>query len=177
MSKKAFRWEYAVLSAILTFAALSLAYYSFDQLGVRRPLERALAEDPDVKTVDFETRSGSMLLVITLEKTSDLSATYARVLTLAREKLGESFEIEIKDGRNRRLDDAYYAVHHLVEEASVRGNFGEMMESCKGILAGMGLADYRITVQRDYVFIQMFDGDAYLYEVAPTAGHRGGIGS
>ncbi len=177
MSKKVFRWEYAVLSAILTFAALSLAYYSFDQLGIRRPLERALAADPDVKRVDFETRNGSMLLVITLEKTADLPATYARVLALAKEKLGDSFEIEVKDGRNQRLDDAYYAVHHLVEEASVRGNFGEMMESCKDILSGMGLEDYRITVQKDYVFVQMFDGDAYLYEVAPIAGYRGGTGS
>ncbi len=169
MSKKAFRWEYAVLSAILTFCVLSLALYGFERLGVKRPLERTLAGDPDVKGVIFEDRGGSLFLSVTFEGRSDLPVAYSRVFGLLKDKLGDSFDLALDDERNERLDGAYYEIHHLIEEACVLGNFGHMMDSCKKTLGELGLSDYKITVQKDFVFVEMHDEGAYLHCVVPAS--------
>ena len=39
MPRKGFRWELIALSAVLTLAVLSLAYYSYESMGVKKPLE------------------------------------------------------------------------------------------------------------------------------------------
>ncbi len=174
MAQKGFRWEVAAISAVLTLALLSLGYFAYENLGVRRPLEKALMADPDVISVDMGDWQGAAAIQVEIAKVEDFPATYARLHQLIRDKVGAKEAFRVKDGRSQDLEKAYHSIHYYLEEASVRGNFGEMMESCQKALEEKDLDTFRFTVDKDRIYVQMTKGDAYLCEVleriSPGAG-------
>lgn len=165
MSRRGFRWELIALSAVLTLAVLSLAYYSYESVGVKRPLEKILLTDPDVTAVQLGKDDGGEVVEITLSKVADLSATYSRIHELVSGKMGLTFTMVLKDKRDALLRDTYYDIHYYLEEASVRGNFGAMIEACTPILEASGVSDYKITVDQNRIYVQIESTDGYLYEV------------
>lgn len=166
MPRRVFRWEYVVLAAVLTLAVLSLAYYSYESIGVRRPLERALLTDPDVSAVKVVKDGDVQVLEIALAKVSDLSVTYGRLHAVVKDRMGRTaFKVQLKDQRDPFLQDVYQSIHYYLEEASVRGNFGAMIEACSTALAEAGVSDYKITVDQQHIYVQMARGQSYLYQV------------
>lgn len=178
MSRKGFRWEIIAVTAVLTLAVLSLANYSYQTLGVKRPLERALQMDPDISAVRIYGDRDTQVIEVTFSAFADLSATYRRVDSLIRNRVGMSaFRVDVKDARNVELQDAYHAIHYYLEEALVRGNFGAMVEACESILTKAGAFDSKVTVDRNHIYVEIRAGANYLYQVldrSPEA-QEGGI--
>ena len=174
MRRKGFRWELIALSAVLTLAVLSLAYYSYENMGVKRPLERALMLVTDVSAVQMRTEGGREVIEVTLSKVADLATTYSRIHTLVSDRMGPgTFVLELKDLRDESLDMMYHAVHYYLEEASVRGNFGTMIEACKPILEEAGAVGYKITVDQDRIYVQIDSAEGYLYQVLDRVPDKG----
>jgi len=166
MPRKGFRWEVIALSAVLTLAVLSLAYYSYDSMGVKKPLERALLADPDVKDVRIHKEKGREVIELTLSRVTDLAATYRRLYATVADKVSrDAFTLKIKDQRDEALQEIYGAIHYYLEEASVRGNFGTMIEACGPILDESGATGHRITVDQERIYVQIESGGRYLYHV------------
>ncbi len=164
--RKGFRWEIIALSAVLTLAVLSLAYYSYERAGVRRPLEKALLTDPDVSDVSISDGDSGLTIEVSLSKVSDLSATYKRINDLIVDRVDQKgFVLWIKDQRNAELLDMYHAAHYYLEEASVRGNFGTMIETCGPILDNAGATAYKITVDQKHIYVQIESENGYFYQV------------
>lgn len=166
MSYKNLKWEYVALAAVLTLAALSLAYYSYDSLGVMRPLQQSLSADPDVTSVKMTKSTGTLDIEVALAGVDDLEATYGRLFSLASKRLQPgTFQITVADQRDQRLADVYRQIHYYLEEAALRGNFGAMIDACSEVLSREGIEDYRITVDERRIYVQLVLGDHYLYEV------------
>lgn len=177
MPRKGFRWELIALSAVLTLAVLSLAYYSYESMGVKRPLEKALLLDPDVSAVQMRMNGDKEVIKVTLSKVADLATTYSRVHTVVSDRMGPgTFILELTDQRDASLGDMYYAIHYYLEEASVRGNFGTMIEASKPILEDAGAAHYKITVDQDRIYVQIESAEGYLYQVLDRRADSGGGG-
>lgn len=178
MPRKGLRWELIALAAVLTLAVLSLAYFSYETMGVRRPLERALLKDPDVSAVRMRRDEDKEVVEVTLSKVTDLSATYARIHGLVQDRMGQgAFVLELKDRRDEILENMYHEIHFYLEEASVRGNFGTMIEACKPILEAEGASDYRVTVDQDRIYVQIECADRYLYQVLDRVPEPAGGGA
>jgi len=176
MPSRGFRWEYVALAAVLTLAVLCLAYYSYENLGVKKPLEKALLADADVASVRVTVDNGVRVLEIAMRDVPDLSASYARLYAIAEDRMGgAAFKVQIADQRDTLLETAYHSIHYYLEEASVRGSFGAMIEQCSGILTRAGVTDFKITVDERHIFVQMAGGQSYLYQVLDrSGGSRGG---
>jgi hypothetical protein len=176
MSRKGFRWEYVALAAALTLAVLSLAYYLYQNVGVRMALERALLADPDVDSARIFKDGGTQVVEVALRKAPDLSVVYARLYSMAKHRMGDgAFRLQVNDRRDSPLQETYYSIHYYLEEASVRGNFGSMIEACSGVLYRAGISDYKITVDKQRIFVQIARGESYLYQVLDRSpGGEGG---
>ncbi len=164
VARKGFKWEIAILSAALTVAVLSIAYYGYQDLGVKKPLEKALVADPDVLSCDVR-RASKLTVEVYLSPVNELAVVYTRLGGIVQEKAGPDFELIVKDERNDTLEGLYHSIHYYLEEAAIRGNFGEMMESTRNTLSEKGLSDFEITVDKKNIYVQMSLGDAYLYEI------------
>lgn len=176
MRRNGFRWEYVAIAAVLTLAVLSFAYYSYESVGIKRPMEKALLSDPDVSSVSLGDENGVRVVQITIRNVPDLSVTYARLLGVVKDHAGsEAFKVQVKDQRDAQLEGAYHSIHFYLEEASARGNFGAMIESCSRILGQAGITGYKITVDEQHIFVQMAAGQGYLYQVLDRSpGAQGG---
>ncbi|MGI6643699.1 MAG: hypothetical protein ACOX3V_06890 [Bacillota bacterium] len=174
MSKKGFRWDVAAVSAVLTLALLSLGYFVYANLGVRKPLEKALMADPDVISVDMGPWRGSEAIQVEIANVTDFPATYARLHQLVRDKAGMKQGFRIVDERNQELIEAYHSIHYYLEEARTNANFGEMIEFCQEALKDKDLDSFRFAVDKDRIYVQMAKGEAYLFEVLERAPEGGG---
>jgi hypothetical protein len=170
MAKKGFRWEFVALSAVLTLVILSLSYTLYEKVGVKDPLERLLMSDNAVKNVTATKDKGVTVLEIEFNRVEDFAASYGAVEKVIRERLGENYRILVKDARNDKLDDSYLSIHYYLEEASVRGNFGDMIESCQDKLLEKDISNFKIVLDERHIYVQIADEGAYLYAVLDRTG-------
>lgn len=166
MRRNGFRWEYVAVAAVLTLAVLSLAYYSYENVGIKKPLETALMADPDVVSATLSEQDGTSVVEIALKDVSDLPVTYNRLTAIIKDKIGSTaFKVQLKDQRDATLENAYHSIHFYLEEAAAMGDFGTMNDAATRILDQAGIGDYKITVDGQHIFVQMAAGQSYLYQV------------
>lgn len=75
------------------------------------------------------------------------------------------YEILLEDNSDEVLEKAYASIHYYVEEARIRGNFGEMAHRSQTALEDTNIEDFLLTVDGERVFVQMRMDDKYLYRV------------
>jgi len=174
MAKKGFRWEFVALSAVLTLVLLSLGYTLYDKVGVKDPLERTLVSQDAVLNVTSRRDKGVTVLEIEFNRVEDFASSYASLEKTVRERLGSNYRIEVKDARDESLEKAYLSIHYYLEEASVRGNFGDMIESCQARLMETGLENFKIVLDESHIYVQLESDHGYLYRVLDRTGPKAG---
>lgn len=176
MRRNRSRWAYIGIVAVTAFSLAWGFTYAWERAAVWRRLEKEIMQDSAVLAATLQRDAGTITILVRLAPVTDLSSAYWRIHGLATKRLGPGkFRIEIEDNRNARLSAAYEMIHYYVEEAAVRGNFGSMYESSRHVLEQQGITDYRILVSNGYIFVQLSDGDRYLYQIVKTDyAERGG---
>ncbi|HPT35151.1 MAG TPA: hypothetical protein PK309_01315 [Bacillota bacterium] len=160
------RWKYVLLWASLVLCVLTLGSYCYKVYGLERPLEKRLLEDADVLMAQVEKAGGTTTVVVHLKYVDNLAQTYSRLEHEVRKALGtRGYEIVVRDNPDEALEGAYGSIHYYIEEARIRGNFGEMAHRSRAALEHTGIDDFRLTVDGDNIFVQMRSGDKYLYRV------------
>ncbi len=178
MFMKNIRWKLVLLWAILALIVLSVGSYCYDAYALRRPLEKKLELDPHVLKVHISNSRDKIVIALRLKYVDDLPATYSRLNEEVRATLvNRDYEIVIEDDSAEILEKAYASIHYYIEEARIRGNFGEMADKSQAVLNDAGLEDFGLTVDGENIFVQMRVGDNYLYRVKMLKGPLGGAGT
>ena len=79
MSLGNIKWGYVIVFALLSIGIASLAYYSYDSFGLRRPLEKAVLDDPDVLWIEVSDETDCLVIEVALGLVEDLGSTYKRI--------------------------------------------------------------------------------------------------
>jgi len=170
------KWIHVAVAAAITLAVLSLSYSSYEKVGVKRPLISELVAHSDVAGVSWEKDGTVAVIRVNLRKVPDLSKTYADLERIAAKHLGTApYRIEIADGATPFLEEAYHSIHYYIEEASVRGTFGEMIRESSSRLDEAG-CEYKISVGARRIYVQIAKEGAYLYRIVDRILEKGGAG-
>lgn len=173
---KNFKWPVAVLAFVLTLAlAVGLVYLRQRQL-VNEPLLKRISELEPVKSVELQQDGNVQVVFVTLEYVDDLSATHRELHEEVTRLLGQGrYRLEIQDERTLDLDAAFLAVHLALYEGEQRGNFTEMGAYVADVLQSLGVDEHKLIVNQEYIYLQMRDGDTYLFEIIQreSAGREG----
>ncbi|MDW7650819.1 MAG: hypothetical protein SCK29_00065 [Bacillota bacterium] len=163
---KNFKWPVAVLAFILTLALSVGAVYLRQRQLVNEPLFKRISELEPVKTVELQQEDNTQVVVVSLEYVDDLAITHRELNEEINRLLGQKrYRLEIVDERNQALEAAFVAVHLSLYEGEHRGNFTEMGSQVKDTLKSMGISDHKVFVDSENIYLQIRDGDAYLYEI------------
>lgn len=171
------RWTYVLLWALAVLAALSLGSYCYRAYALERPLEKALTEDVQVLAARVYELKGKTIVAVKLGYVDDLAQTYFRIEQTVQSSLGaRDYEIVIEDAPDPVLEEAYRSIHYYIEEAAIRGNFGEMACNAEVALQDARVDDFRLAVASGKIFVQIRREDKYLYRVTQVVA-GGGAGS
>ncbi len=172
------RWAYTAIAAVITLAVLSLSYSSYEKMGVKRPLLQELEASSDVQGADAHKDGSETIVEIELKKVPDLAVTYRKIDETVKKHLGTApYRIVLKDAATPTLEAAYHSVHFYVEEASVRGTFGEMIRESSTRLESAGYSEYKLSVDKDRIYVQISDENGFLYRIVNREPLKGGKGA
>lgn len=153
-----------VIVLMLGFAGQKILY----RQQVQKPLEKRFAAIEGVESVQLKGSTARQELVVTMGKVTELEKTYQQVMDEARNILGEEFDsIQLVDRRSPRLNEALHASHFAIEEGIATGYFTEMADEVAMVMESIGIDDYRLAVDETNVYLQMVDGENYLFSVFP----------
>jgi hypothetical protein len=171
------RWAYTAIAAVITLAVLSLSYSSYEKMGVERPLIQEIEASSDVQGAAARKDGSETIVEIDLKKVPDLAVTYRALDEMVKKHLGTApYRVVVRDSGTPELEAAYHSVHFYVEEASVRGTFGEMIRESSTRLENKGFGEYKLSVDKDRIYVQISDENGYLYRIVhrePVKGEKG----
>lgn len=171
-----------VLLAFVVGLALLVAFqrvYNFNQ--VDRPLAQFFEGRGEVRGFQLHAAPDAVQVEVRLGPVKNLHEAYTALdKGTARALKGRPYRLEIKDRRDGRLVEDYYRLHFILQEGLATGRFGQMADAVSRQVKAAGLKDGRVFVDADHLYLQLFRGDRYLYEVMarPAAGQAmpGGAG-
>lgn len=154
-----------ILVAVISLGVLFGARFAYEHLFLGSLKEAFLSIDG---VADLKVERGQQtILVVTLERVERLETTYGAIRALAEERLGNHWTVELVDQRNGELVERYHQLHYALWQAISTGDFVEMADRVEAVTQGL---DARITVDRDFIYVELETEDGYLYEIMPRQG-------
>ncbi|HHY47342.1 MAG TPA: hypothetical protein GX506_08620 [Firmicutes bacterium] len=154
----------------VTFAGLVGASGIGYRLGTERPLESFLKSRPYVSRYRTINAGQGMRLEIEMGRGADLPSAYRELVDGVYRITGNrNVQLVLHDRRDQHLSQAYHEMHFAIQEAIVTGQFTLMNSRLHAIAGRYGIARYSVTVDAGNIYVQLADGDHYLYEVVPRA--------
>jgi hypothetical protein len=155
---------------IIAIAALAVAstiffggYWLYHQYGIDRPLTEKIEGIAGVKKVTINNKERQLSIEVSMKYVDNLQTKYDEIQEVMDSELKDGqYQLTIKDQRNAKLQKAYENVQLAVYEAIANNQYLWLKEQMKPELKGM---TYRIFVDEDRLYIQMKDGDHFLYKV------------
>ena len=142
---------------------------------VRSPLEQVLLQVDGVEAVTVEP-GGSMRAVgpthirVRLSPDADLERAYGAVARAAADNLGSRLgRIELEDARSPELEETLREMRFAVEEAVATGSFQQMADTLRAVAAARSLDHFRVSVDRQFVYLTLARDGAYLHELVARA--------
>jgi len=161
------------LTIILATLALTLAIlfgvkWLYQDQALDRPLARAVGAVPGVIETAIAQRGDSLQVRVKVSDTPEIETLVAG-LWRAIDAVEDDRKVEllISDSRNPVLQEVYYDFHFFLQEAVATGFYSELPARLAEVAATDKVARARVYVAPDYVYVQLHQGDASLYEIVP----------
>lgn len=160
MQGKKYNWLYGVLASLLTLAILFGGQILFNKYAMARPMDKMLEQLDGIESfkVHFHEspQNGELgKIQIKLNGVKNLQTLYGQ-LVAGLDKYGgaQKYDIILSDNRDKQLEEFYYHIHYLLEEARDKSNFVAMNEQIqkKGGASGV---DSKIYVDANYIYLQL----------------------
>lgn len=168
LSLKELRWTTVILGILLGFGTLVFGNWLYQQYLVKAPMAEALSGRPEIRDWSLQKNSRQTRLIIELGPVADLQDTCKFIQKTTRQFLGEeNLEIVIADHRTPQLQAAKYNLQFPLYEAIAQGNFTSLAHLVNLEAERAELNQYQIFIDEHYLYMQLFQESAYLYEVVP----------
>ncbi len=156
----------AVVVAAVTFSVLWWGATGMGWWRQDRPVERVLAQTPEVLSYDVAWQGDILVATVVLAPGVDLPGTFARLDQQLSHILGErKFRLLVNDGRNGELAETYRVMRLYLEEAVASGRYTWAEQKVREIASQHGLDWARLSIDEERLYLELQDGTAYLYAV------------
>lgn len=156
-----------VIAVVVTLALLFGIKFVNERFNIEKPLFKLYSETELVLKPSLERQGEITTISLTLKKTDNLFQAYRQINRETEKVLGDSkFEFKIEDNRSQALEDAFRSSQFVVYEALAKGNYTLIPAEVKKHAEAIG-ADARVYIDQENIYISLYKGDKYLYEVIP----------
>ncbi len=163
MNLRNIKWPVVVITCILCVSLFWGVYYLRQKQFIEEPLAQALQGLEEVEEVTLTAKRGNIEIRLEVQKLADLAAFYAAVEKTVGELYKGEYTLIIEDYPDETIDLAFQKIHLALYEAMAMGNYVSMGSYIDEVQSQYGLEEYRVMVTDDYVYLELENGDAYLY--------------
>ncbi|GAX89779.1 hypothetical protein [Effusibacillus lacus] len=135
--------------------------------GVVRPLQKELISTRQVNAVDVRLNGSPKVIEVSVNRVSDLQTAYKSIQAKISNKLNAGVNVKMKDKRTPELEKLFQNYQPIIYEGIAKGSFTEMIDKVQSQGRKDGLDRTVVTMDSEYLYIQLERGDNYLYEVIP----------
>ena len=167
MNFKNYNIPLIIVIAIITLTVLMLCSWAYGELAIKKPLAQKLVSINGVNHFEAKNQNGELIMEVELQSIQDLKETYTKIdKTIADlANKGDLYSISIIDSPNEKLLAAWEDIQYAAFQAISNGDFISLhtsIEDSKGFDANL---KYKISIDENLLFIQIHDGDYFLYRV------------
>lgn len=155
-----------ISALILTLALLFGGFQAYQTYALVRPLEFQLTHIADVRSASVLIQGTAPEIVVSLGRVADLQTTYAQIEAQVENSLGTTASIKLLDHPSPSLDTLYESLELILLQGINHGDYVSMVPEAVRAAAADGVRA-RVTMNGQYVFVQLEKGDAYLYNLIP----------
>lgn len=168
MNLKGMRLTIILATLALTLAILFGVKWLYQDQALDRPLARAVGAVPGVTETVIAQRGDILQVRVKVSDTPEIETLVAGLWrAIDAVEGGRKVELLISDSRNPVLQEVYYDFHFFLQEAVATGFYSELPARLAEVAATDKVARARVYVAPDYVYVQLHQGDASLYEIVP----------
>ncbi|MFZ5640248.1 MAG: hypothetical protein ACOY4Q_06130 [Bacillota bacterium] len=162
---------YIVLVVVMLMLGLLIgAQYFYQRYSVEQPLFKLYSETKlvdNIKKIKLEKQGDTVSVTLALNRTDNLRQAYQDLYRSTGQVLGsDRFRMQLKDTRNRELENVYYQSQFVIYEALVKGSFPQMAATIEKNARSAG-AEARVFIDEKNIYVALYKGENYLYEVVP----------
>lgn len=160
---------YVVIAAVfVTLAVLLSVQFLYQKYDVEEPLFKLYSETKLVNKIPvIEEKGTSINVVLHVKKTDNLRQAYRELNSYTAEILGDTkYTMELRDNRDKALEEIYYQSQFVIYEALAKGDFTKMADVIQQNADKVG-ATAKVYIDNDNVYVEIFKGNNYLYEIIP----------
>lgn len=173
MQLRGIRFWLVIAVCTFTLALLLGGRWFYQQRFVETNLVRELRNVPGVETVNVIEKKDYIQIRLGLGKVWDLQKTYVKI----RETVSEVYDlsgvrIDIVNKPDPDLEAVWARAQFAVYQALIQGNFTEMAEVIDRQTGQAGVANSKVQMDWDNVYLQLQQGDNYSYYVIPRVGEN-----
>lgn len=173
---RSLRWPLVVVSLALTLGALFVGNWLVRDTTVEEPLNAFLQSQPAVESFSRTRTPSGVQIQVTLKAVPNLAETYLALEAGVRQIAGTpDVELVLTDRRTPELTAAYYRINPLLHEAMATGHYGDLVERVEERAATLGVAEAAVWIDSGRLYLQLHQGEAYLYAVLPRPDAPGGL--
>lgn len=163
MKKNEFKIIIALAALAVASAVFFGSYWLYNQYGVEKPLADKIESINGVDNVTINNKDRELSIEVEMKHIDNLQTKYKEIQkVIDSDAKDDQYQLVIKDRRNQKLQDAYENVQLAVYQAIANNQYLWLKEQIKPELKGI---NYKLFVDENCLYIQMKDGDHYLYEV------------
>jgi hypothetical protein len=168
LNLKGMRLTIILATLALTLAILFGVKWLYQDQALDRPLARAVGAVPGVSETVIAQRGDILQVRVKVADTPEIETLVAGLWrAIDAVEGGRKVELLISDSRNPVLQEVYYDFHFFLQEAVATGFYSELPARLAEVAATDKVARARVYVAPDYVYVQLHQGDASLYEIVP----------
>ncbi|NLB89142.1 MAG: hypothetical protein GX790_07965 [Syntrophomonadaceae bacterium] len=166
MKNSEFRIAVAIIALITVFGLLWGGFTLYKKLRVEEPLTKGLREIKAVSSVSV-TKDKVYVIEVKLDKVEDIQSVYQSLIKAIEGTLKENeYELVILDNENKVLKDLYKELQPVIYEGLANNGFVWLDETLAKTVKG-DVIIYDLFVDEENLYIQLFNGDYYMYKILP----------
>lgn len=150
----------------VTLSLLFGGWELYRNFGLVRPLEEQLMATGTVEHVESVVNGQQRVIKVDMKQVPDLQAAYLQVETIVKDRLGSYVTIDLVDKRQDELRNTYRDLQPALYAGIAQGEFPAMIQKMND-QAKQEQIESKISMNDQYIFVELKKADHYLYEVVP----------
>ncbi|SMB96286.1 hypothetical protein SAMN00017405_1495 [Desulfonispora thiosulfatigenes DSM 11270] len=150
---------------MMTLGILLFGYFFYEHQFLQKPLTNVLDNNSFIEKYELNEKSKTTLK-IKVSKVDSFPKDFQDFMeNSASNLLDQDLALEIYSNPNSKLNAFYQDIHPAVYEAQALGNFVNLQEKFNSLSQDLSVTNSKLTITNDYLFLQIEDGEYYLYKV------------